>query len=234
MGMKIAFGVFLASLAVNIAWLARAPSWLIAPGLLAGWYLADLASGAVHMYMDYRPCKRGVGLDRLFFFEGSRGSAAYIRLRDEIIPHIGLLERVVFDFKSHHPRPLALGRRPLLRLIGRTLIAALPFTLLLNLVNLLWPVTPTWLTAGAVSFLIGGVLAQYFHGSLHRDEVPAIVTLMRRLGLLMYPAAHVAHHESLQRDFATNSGWSNGFLNIVFRVLRGRGMLRDEGLEPTG
>ena len=234
MGMRIAFGLFLASLTANVAWLARAPSWLIAPGLLAGWYLADLASGAVHMYMDYRPCRRGLGLDRLFFFEGSRGSDAYIRLRNEIMPGIGLVERVVFDFKSHHPRPLALGRRPLLRLIGRTLIAALPFTLLLNLLNLLWPATPSWLTAGAVSFLLGGVLAQYFHGSLHRDEVPPIVILMRRLGLLMSPAAHIAHHESLQRDFATNSGWSNGFLNIVFRFLRGRGMLSDEGLEPTG
>ena len=48
-----------------------------AAAMVAGWYGADLMSGAVHMYMDYRECRPGIGLDRLFFCESSRGSIEY-------------------------------------------------------------------------------------------------------------------------------------------------------------
>ena len=48
----------------------------------------------------------------------------------------------------------------------------------------------------------------------------------------MTPAAHQRHHDTLQRDFATNSGWSNPVINRLFLALRARGYLRDEGLVP--
>jgi hypothetical protein len=231
--MRAAFYLFLASFAANLYWLLRPLDWRVIPAALVGWYLADFASGVVHMVMDYRPCPKGVGLDVLYFYEGSRESEEYQRLRDETRARISPFDRVVFDFKTHHPRPLALGRRTLLHQIGVTLVTgALPFSLLFNLVNLLWP-TPAWLTAGAVSLLIGSTFAQYFHGSLHRQNNPWFVRLMRRGGLLMTPEAHERHHQSLKRDFATNCGWSNSVLNVVFRRLHERGVFKDEGLEPS-
>ncbi|WP_243395797.1 fatty acid desaturase family protein [Sphingomonas oleivorans] len=230
---RAAFRLFLASLALNLFWLMAPLDWRVVPAMVAGWYLADLMSGIVHMYMDYRPCRAGVGLDVLYFYEGSRESEEFLRLRDETMRRIGPFERLVFEFKNHHPRPHALGRRTLLRQIGSTVIvASLPFSLLLNMANLLWPV-PAWATAGAVTFLLGGTFAQYFHGSLHCERVPGFITLLRKAGLLMTPAAHQLHHDSLQRDFATNNGWSNPLLNAVFRALRRRGMLGDAGLEPS-
>ena len=233
MWMRTAFGLFLVSLTVNCVWLIRPLDWRILPALFAGWFLADFASGAVHMFMDYHPCRKGVGLDQLYFYEGARDSEEYLRLRRQILRGVNPFERVVFDFKTHHPRPLALGRRSLLRQIAVTLVVgSLPFSLLLNMANLLWPV-PAWLTAGALSLLMGATFAQYFHGSLHRDSVPGFIGLMRSVGLLMSPAAHQRHHEALQRDFATNSGWSNSLLNFVFRVLRHRGLLSDAALEPS-
>ena len=209
------------------------PDWLVLPALLVGWYLADFLSGLVHMYMDYRPCPPGKRLNDLFFYTGSRESAEYQAMLRERMAAISPLERLVYDFKNHHPRPLALGRRSLWRLIGSTVIvAALPVSLALNLALALWPV-PGWLAAGVVAFLLGGAFAQLFHASLHRERNPWFIIAGRRLGLLMTPAAHQLHHDTLQRDFATNCGWSNPVVNRLFRALRRRGYLDDAGLEPS-
>jgi len=223
--------LFVASLAVNL-WFAGSPQWTWIPAALAGWYLADLMSGLTHMYMDYRPCTPGIGLDRVFHYSGSRESDDYLALRAAVMPRISPFERLVYDFKNHHPRPDALGRRSFLVQIGSTILfVTLPASILLNLLSLLVPV-PGWLLAGAVIFIIGGTLAQYFHGTLHRADNPWIVHAMRRVGLLMTPEAHALHHATLRRDFATNTGWSNPLVNVVFRAAIRGGWLNEAGLEP--
>ena len=113
--------LFALSLALNL-WLAGVPDWRWLPAALAGWYVADLLSGVTHMYMDYRPCTPGIGLDRVFHYAGSRESADYLALRDRVMPRISPFERLVYDFKNHHPRPDALGRRPFLVQIGSTIL----------------------------------------------------------------------------------------------------------------
>ena len=62
---------FLVSLGLSLL-LAGVPTLAWVPAALVGWYLADLASGLTHMIMDYKPCRRGVGLDQFYFYEGSR------------------------------------------------------------------------------------------------------------------------------------------------------------------
>ena len=225
---------FVGSLAINIGAMAADVSLLTLPALFLGWYLADLLSGLVHMYMDYRPCPAGKRLNDLFDYSGSRESAEYIALFHDRMATITAFERLVYDFKNHHPRPDALGRRPLWRQIGSTVIvAALPISLLLNLA-LVTPLSPPgWLYACAVTYLLGGAFAQYFHGSLHRRDNPWLIRALRKVGLLMTPAAHQLHHDTLQRDFATNCGWSNPLVNRVFNALRQRGYLDESGLVPT-
>jgi hypothetical protein len=223
---------FAVSLAGNCYLGVAAADWRVIPAMLFGWFLADVASGIVHMYMDYRPCRPGVGLAELYFYQGSRESTEYLALRRAAMRRIGPVERLVFDFKNHHPRPDALGRRSFFTLTGSTILAgALPVSLLINLAAWLWPI-PGWAMAGAATFLLGGALAQYFHSSLHRDDLPAVIVAMRRVGLLMTPAAHAKHHASLRRDFATNNGWSNPLLNPVFAFLYHRKILTEAGLEP--
>ncbi|HEX8447390.1 MAG TPA: fatty acid desaturase CarF family protein [Sphingomonas sp.] len=232
MTIRLALILLALSAVVNLGFLVAAADWWIVPGALLGWYLADLMSGAVHMYMDYKPCRTGIGLDTLYFYEGSRESAEYIAIRDATFAKLGPFERLVFDFKNHHPRPDALGRRDIVRLIGSSvLFGTLPVSLLLNLACLLLPL-PAGLIATAVTFLVGTTFAQYFHGSLHRADVPWIVRALRRVGLLMTPADHAHHHATLRQDFSTNNGWSNPLLNRVFAHLLRRGRLRPEGLEP--
>lgn len=223
--------LFAVSLALNL-WFAGVPDWRWIPAGLAAWYVADLLSGLAHMYMDYRPCTPGVGLHQMFHYAGSRESAEYLALRDRVLPRISPFERLVYDFKNHHPRPDALGRRSFFVQIGSTILfVSLPFSVLLNLVCLAFAV-PGWLIAGAVLLIIGGTLAQYFHGTLHRADNPWIVCAMRRVGLLMTPEAHALHHATLRRDFATNTGWSNPLVNAIFRISTNRGWLNEAGLEP--
>jgi TMEM189-like protein len=222
---------FVLSLALSL-WLAGAPDWRWVPAALAGWYVADLLSGLTHMYMDYRPCTPGIGLGQMFHFTGSRESGEYLALRDRTLPRISPFERLVYDFKNHHPRPDALGRRPFLVQIGSTIMfVSLPVSILLNLLWLAVPV-PGWVIAGAVALMIGGTLAQYFHGTLHRADNPWVVHAMRRVGLLMTPEAHALHHATLRQDFATNTGWSNPLVNFIFQIAMGRGWLDEAGLEP--
>ncbi|HET7577354.1 MAG TPA: fatty acid desaturase CarF family protein [Sphingomicrobium sp.] len=223
--------LFVLSLALNL-WFAGMPDWRWIPAAVAAWYIADLLSGLTHMYMDYRPCTPGIGLDRMFHYSGSRESAEYLALRAEVLPRISPFERLVYDFKNHHPRPEALGRRPFLVQIGSTIIfAALPFSILLNILAFTVGV-PGWLMAGLVVLTIGGTCAQYFHGTLHRPDNPWTVRAMRRAGLLMTPQAHALHHETLRRDFATNTGWSNPLVNAIFRTAMHRGWFDEAGLEP--
>jgi hypothetical protein len=223
--------LFLLSLALNL-WLAGVPDWRWIPGVAAGWYIADLLSGLTHMYMDYRPCTPGVGLERMFHYPGSRESAEYLALRDGVLPRISPFERLVYDFKNHHPRPEALGRRPFLVQIGSTILfLSLPFSIVLNLLCMAVGL-PGWLIAGAVTLTVGGTLAQYFHGTLHRSDNVWVIRATRRVGLLMTPEAHALHHQTLRRDFATNTGWSNPLVNAIFRVAMCRGWLDEAGLEP--
>ena len=231
---RLAILALIASGLANLGFAARDPSWWMVPAALAGWYAADMLSGIVHMIMDYHPARLGIGLDHIYFYEGSRESDEYRGLFRSAMARLNPFERLVYDFKNHHPRPHALGRRTMLRQIGSTVVAgSLPLSILLNIACLVWPV-PGWLIAGTLALLVGGTFAQYFHGTLHRDENPWIVNAMRQVGLLMTPTAHQLHHDTLRRDFATNSGWSNALLNPAFALAHRRGWLTDAGLEAQG
>ena len=229
----LVFVPFLASVALNCAFAASYLDWRMLPAAVVGWYLADFISGATHMYMDYRPCISGRGLGELFAYQGSRDSTEYQALQKAAYARISPFERIVFDFKKHHPRPDALGRRTLAHQTRTTVMfLTLPASLALNLAWLNWRF-PTWLLAGLVVLLIGSTLSQYFHGTLHREHNPPVILAMRRLRLLMTPGEHASHHASLAEDFSVISGWSNPLLNALFRVLQKHGALDSRGLEPT-
>ena len=224
-----AFGL---SLAFNFAAMIVRFDWWCVPALLLGWYLADFASGVIHLALDYHPCPDGLGLADIFFYDGSRESDEYLAMRADRIARLTAFQRVVFDFKTHHPRPDALGRRSLWHQIGVSLIAAaLPLSLGLNAL-VIGERLPGWPIALGTALIIGSAFAQHFHGCLHRPQVPWYIAALRRSTLLMTPAAHQLHHDTLQRDFATNCGWSNPVVNRLFVTLRARGMLDDAGLEP--
>lgn len=233
MKVRLLFALFFASLAFD-AWRIGGDFsvWMI-PAALVGWFLADLMSGLVHMYMDYRPLRPGRGLAELYFWQGSRETPEFEAKQAEVYARISRFERIVYDFKKHHPMPDLLGRHGLFHLMkAPTLLAALPMALEFNLLLWVWPATG-WLIIAAMAFLIGVSLSQYFHGTLHRERACWSVRTMRRAGLLMSLEAHQTHHQTLVRDFSVISGWSNPAVNALATFLLKHGWLDPAGLEPT-
>ncbi len=232
--MKLAamLGLFLASLGLDAAHALRDPSWLILPAALFGWYLADFFSGAVHMYLDYRALPGGQEIARLYHHQGRRDTDAYLKLKAQVFARLGLVDRITYDFKTHHPRPRALGRRAFLDQVSVAAPALLPLALAFNLADRIWPM-PGWAATGALVFFAGGAVSQHLHGTLHRDRNPWPIRLGRRMGLLITPQAHEGHHRTLDRDFSVVSGWSNPLLNRLFRIAHRAGWLRDADMEPA-
>src|SRR5437764_7347296 len=111
---RLALLAFLVSLAANLIWLRGDVDWRMAVSAIGAWYLADLLSGLIHMYMDYRPVAPGSGLAEVYFYKGSRESKHYQTLRRQALARVGPIDRLAFDFKFHHPRPDVLGRRDLI------------------------------------------------------------------------------------------------------------------------
>jgi hypothetical protein len=233
MKVKLLFTLFFASLALDLALAWPTLDWRILPAALVGWYAADLASGLVHMYMDYRPCQPGTGLHDLYFWEGSRDSEEFLALQAQVYARISFFERVVYDFKKHHPFPDLLGRHSFWHLMkGPVFVVVLPISLVLSLLFVASH-PPAWLLVGFVVFLLGAGTTQAFHGTLHKQNVGPVVATLRRLGLAMSAQAHKLHHDTLTQDFAVINGWSNPLVNFCASTLLRTGLLRSEGLEPT-
>jgi hypothetical protein len=83
----------------------------------------------------------------------------------------------------------------------------------------IWLASPFLLASGAL-----GILAQVPHYYAHRRSsspaVHAIVRAMQRLGLIITPQHHAAHHRgAFDRNFCIVSGWNNFWLNPLLSWL---------------
>lgn len=228
---RLTVGIFCVSFAADLVALASTPSWTIIPGLLVGWAIADLGSGLVHMLLDFVPLPARLRMD-LLYFAPQRNTEDYAELRRSILGGVGPFWRISYNFKYHHPRPNALGRRNMKELCADTLyFAALPLSLALNVAVVTAP-PPPWATAAVIAMVIGTLFIQYFHSTLHRRTPPAFVAVLRRFRLLMTPEAHQFHHDVQDNSFAIINGWSNPLLDRIFILLRRHGICREEHLEP--
>lgn len=73
------------------------------------------------------------------------------------------------------------------------------------------------------SFLIAlgafAVLAQIPHYYAHLQNPPAIARLLQRIGLMISPEHHAAHHSGkFDRNFCIFTGWADYLLNPIVRL----------------
>ena len=226
--------VFLFGVAANLAWLALfPPSWWMIPAAVVGWFLADLGSGVAHVLLDYVPCRPGLGLRELYFYEDSRGTPEYAALRRATMARANPLQQVLFDNKIHHPRPWFLANRTLAHLLlPNILFYAIPMLLAEALIA--WYCTvPGWFVAGCTVLLAGAGFSQYTHAMTHSPKVPRAVRWAQKAGLFLKPREHAGHHAEFDRNFCLLSGWANPLVNPLFRWALRRGWLHASGLEPT-
>lgn len=223
--------LFLVSIALTIVLIAADWNWAVLIGVLAGWYLADLTSGIVHLYLDYRPSKKGVGLEEIYFWKGSRESKDFLEKQSEVYKHLSPMDLVSYNFKKHHRFPGLLGRHGFWHMLkGPILYAPLLLSLLTNLTAIYLGLDAATLACLA-TLAFGTGLMQYFHGALHKSKTTRLILVMRHMRLLLKPEDHVSHHQLPVRDYGLISGWSNPVLNLIARVLRRSSVLSDENLE---
>lgn len=211
---------------MEIPWLAL----LLAPVAL---YVADALSGMAHFFLDYRYTTPNSGLKELYFYKGDKGSADYLGKRAAAMARISPLEKVVFDFKTHHLSPGALARRSFLRLAAPLILFA-GFPVALGSALLFWQ---GYINAASLLFiaLVNLLLsiAQYAHACAHRRENHKPVVWLQKAGIFISKDRHDTHHMDLGIDFCILSGIANPLINRIFSFCRRRGWIHEDGLTPV-
>lgn len=229
--MRFVWVAFVLSFAFNLAILLSRLDWWVPLALLLGWAVADLVSGIVHMLMDYVSVPAELEFDKIYFTD-KQTKRTLKPLQKQLMQRAGVFYRIAYDFKVHHLHPEFLAQRDFHTLTWATVsFGALPLSLALNGLILAFAV-PGWLIAGWMTLILGAVLVQYLHACMHHPRPPRAIVTAQRLGLVMTPAAHQIHHNTLDRCFGIINGWTNPLLNPVFNLLHRAGIFKAHDLEP--
>ena len=160
---------------------------LVALGVPAGFFAADVASGLVHWFCDT-------------YFE----------------PETTLIgPMIIAPFRQHHVDPAALGRHGVLERNGNNCLAALPLLGVgafgpWDLARPGHALGIGFLAAASLTLCV----TNQIHAWAHTFSAPRVVRWLQRCGILLAPERHARHHDgSHSRAYAVVSGWSNRWLD---------------------
>ena len=189
-GAVTAFASLVAHLAARLALAANARSHLLAigGGALAGYFVADLASGIVHWFCD------------TFFAEDT--------------PLVG--RAFIHPFREHHRDPLAITRHGFLEVNGNNCLALLLLLVPLELgagpigARLSLP----FLQATALGFCVFTFLTNQCHKWAHQGRVSPAVRWLQTSGILLSPRHHAQHHRApFAQAYCVTTGRMNPLLD---------------------
>lgn len=205
--------------------------WLALLCVPVAMYVADAMTGLVHFYCDYVPCKPGRGLRELFFYEGDRSSPTYNQLKAKVMKQVSALEEVMFDFKVHHPRPMAMARRTTIHLLlTGVLFIGSPFLLCFFVLKLLGVPADLQFIVLMTAFCM--MFVQFSHACAHQHNESTVIRFLQKTRIFIPPEIHDHHHVVLDRDFAILNGWSNPLVNVLVRYCFQKGWVNEAGLTP--
>ena len=186
----VASCVLLAGLAWRIGAVVMAEGlpWLLPLALVIGYATADLLTGSVHWFCDS-------------FFS----------------PQTPIIGRVITPFRDHHDHPQRIVEY---RFIEQD---AINFFLMLTPLGWFWwsdlpaPGHPVALHVGTYLFglCVGTFGTNLFHKWAHAPDVPRAIRRLQRMGLILNPQRHQAHHRDYSRGFCVTSGWMNSLLDPI-------------------
>lgn len=185
------------------------PIWPILAGVLVGYLVADLLSGAVHWLAD-----------RYFAPESWL---------------IGPL--LIAPFREHHADASRIARHDFFEVSGNNALVSLP--LMLGLLALPLPTADGASSMLVFGHGLGlGLTAALFltnqiHGWAHQKAPARPIRRLQSLGLILSPERHAPHHRHHDRAYCVTSGWLNPLLDrmrffarlerLVDALRRGRG-----------
>jgi len=204
--------------------------WYLIPVILFAWFSADFVLGVTHFFLDYVGCPKGVGLKALTEYP-DRSSTAYQQLKREAMTHVNFIERVAFDFKTHHIHPKALGHRSFPVLVAESVMThVLPVLIGLVLALYFDVLNPTVMLYFLVLSL-GFLLGQYAHANTHKDVIPLPIRGLQAIRIFLTVERHNLHHDKFNRSFCILSGWADWIIDPLTRALLRHRWLKRENLE---
>lgn len=204
--------------------------WAVIPVILLAWFSADFILGVNHFFLDYVGCPKGIGLKALTEHP-DRSSSAYQKLKREAMRHLGFVERVAFDFKTHHIHPTALGHRSFPVLVAEPIMThVLPVLIGLSVLHYF-----QMLNALAMLFFLvmslGFLLGQYAHANTHKEVIPRPVQWLQATHIFLSIEHHNLHHDKFNRSFCILSGWADWIIDPLTRYLLQSRWLKRENLD---
>jgi ubiquitin-conjugating enzyme E2 variant len=179
--------LLLVALTLRVAAHVELPPWSVLLAFVSGVAAADFGSGLVHWSAD------------------TWGRAD--------LPVIG--PRILWPFRVHHTNPDDFLRRRFLDTNGD--VAALVTIALVGL--LLMPFDSHWqqlLGVAGLGLCAFGGWTNQIHQWAHMPSPPRAVRLCQRLGLLLRPTDHAAHHDGpYHGHYCITTGWCNRPLEAV-------------------
>ncbi len=224
---------YYALLLLSIATIPREiGAWYYIPlALITSFYLADFISGLTHFILDYKKTPENIGLGELFHYNGPRGSADYNSRKKAAFAQMGIFNRIVFNFKLHHPYPTKIGKQSYAHLCSVTILSsALPILFLNFLLQQYFDSFSLALFLITLSFWAANT--QYIHSLPHRKTNPKFLAFLMRHHILISKKRHAIHHATLDRDYCTINGYANNIVNALSKYLVKNKYFSKEGLEP--
>jgi ubiquitin-conjugating enzyme E2 variant len=176
----------LGTLGVRIVQAVDLLQWWVPLSFLSGVAAADFASGLVHWAAD----------------TWGRGD----------LPVIG--PRFLVPFRVHHMNPDDFIRRRFLDTNGDVAAATLP--VLIGLLQLPLDGPLAALAVFGLGLCAFGVMTNQIHQWAHMPVPPRLVCGLQRLGVLLRPDDHAAHHcGPYDRHYSITTGWSNRPLEAI-------------------
>jgi hypothetical protein len=201
-------------------------SWYTVPVILYAWFSADFVLGLTHFYLDYVQCPRGIGLKNLIH-SNNRSNHEYSDLKTAAMKQLSFMERVSYDFKTHHLYPNALGTRTFLVLEAESMmthvIPVLIFLLLMIYLDLFNDLMILYFLVLSLGFLLG----QYAHACTHKKVIPLPVQWLQKMHIFLTIETHTLHHTSFKESFCVLNGWSNFLINPLANY-----MLQKKWIDP--
>jgi plasmanylethanolamine desaturase len=192
------FTVFAAGLARRVV-VAVAEQWSLSTALVclavvvAGYAAADLASGVVHFLLD------------------NFGSPQ--------TPVIG--EKFVKPFREHHVDPMAMTHGDFVAVNADNVFICLP--VLIPVFFVLDPAEHPFVGVFIVSLVGGVVMTNQLHKWAHVPNVPRLVAVAQRRGVVLSKAHHAVHHSGCNdRNFCITWGVVDIALNRLMALRHGQ------------
>ena len=200
--------------------------------VLVGIYLADLISGCVHLYLDYKEVKD----EKLrLHVETTIPNVTIFEETDDLFKKASPMDQYLWNFHVHHdaPYPSKDSEFELVMQIVRPLFLPLCFLIWLYQAGYMGDTTARILF-GALSM---GPFMQKFHFLAHarnhgvltdKDFFGAVLCWGQDVGLILSPKEHKRHHEEFDCNFCIVNGWANPLLNRVRILLSAAGLVASE------